>query len=278
MPRKKIYFNSCFTREYAPWANIYTTTLNAIMMSGDHCELSAHNCSERELEGLPNFTANILLNNMFESDDSMAKKIGCSVDQLREWRVQIKNDHVTDESAKYKVYISVMKRYRSLSKVWENAKKKQTDFLLHSDIDVYFNSIEFVNKIPESASIACYKRDMDRTKAGLPLGAFIIIRTSSGGESFVRRWMEKIDEFEKRGLKRGDGQVILRDVIQQSEPNEIFDLCKLDKAKFSKTFDESAAIWLTSNNKLHRGDSGMVTAREIVRRRQQENGINQISE
>lgn len=247
---KKVLFHSFFTDEYSPWAELYLESINLLYGSEISIRLDGVNITDKNAKILNNIHRNIDLhiNNIDYCEVANSFNIDCY--KFIEWKNEIERGDVNETNYLYKIFISVNQRYRNMYKVINDARSNGFDYVIHSDIDLYFRKkFNGLFKIMERNDFAAFYRNEKNHNLKI-LGAFLVFNLKNDIDIFIDKWMEIIDSVPFLKRWKGFGQSALWMATENTKSKtKIVDLSTCKNApNYSKNFDINADIWLNSNS------------------------------
>lgn len=239
------------TDNYVAWAELFLEALRFHHGQRPHVRLDGWDLSDDRIALLRKIYANLDVRNRSGGDEDVAEKLGVDLATVLGWKDEIEYGETTDRNFRFKLFISVDQRYRSLQSVAAEAKERGYDYLIHSDVDVYLRRplhrlLEIIDR--HDISVFLRETDLHRMKA---LGAFLGLNLKGNVDAFLERWMREIDAVPLGERWRGFGQSALWFAIEKSHDIRLADLTTIpDGPRYSKRFDKKADLWLTSNSKV----------------------------
>ncbi|MEX2489687.1 MAG: hypothetical protein WD356_09210 [Pseudomonadales bacterium] len=250
MKETNALFHSFTTGGYAAWGELFLESLRAVYGSNLNVWIDGLNLSEHQITVLENTYKDVRVVNEIENDKTVEEVIGTNAEDIHRWMNEIEMGITTGENFKYKLYMSVNKRYRNLGSVIKDAGDMGYKYFVHTDIDLYFrHEINGVFDILDNHDAAFYFRPAaDHTYA--VLGAFLAFRLNANTIRFVDEWMAQIDKVPFKERWRGFGQSVLFFTYEKVGSGvSVADLSSIEQApKISKKFEPNAHIWMNSNS------------------------------
>lgn len=182
--------------------------------------------------------------------EAYAAALEVDVQTISRWKREVESEVTSDENFHWKIMMSVEERYRSLPALADECRRAGYDYLLHSDIDVYFRQpLDRLWQIAENFDICGYKRPW-MTENGLILGAFLMFKLNGPSDTFFSRWQHHLNVLSPKEKPRGYGQISLTRAYQDTKQICRWgDLMTEEGAPtISKTREARAGIWLGNSN------------------------------
>lgn len=172
--------------------------------------LDTRNLNDKQQKVLSKKYKNLEIRNKPLDFKDIAKKSGMNKEIIKKYKNEVETYSSNSTNVIWKLYISVEDRYRScLPKVFQEYKNKE-DYLLHTDIDLYFrgnmkNLFDFVRS--HDISIRFRPKAIENNRYWrCVLGNMIGLKLNDNVEKFLTTWHKKIDEVPLHKKPKGYGQ------------------------------------------------------------------------
>lgn len=246
-----VLFHTFTTRGYLHWADLYIESLRYLYGSDINIRIDSLNLQVYHKELLRHIHSNVDLRNANKSSVDCASELNISKERFERWKSEIEAGKITEENNLYKIYISVNQRYRNMYSVINEAREEGYDYLIHSDVDLYFRKdISYIFKLLKESEFAIYFRNRPSSQHKI-LGALLAfnLKENNNLDIFMSEWMDQIDKVPFKKRWRNFGQSVLWHTIENTKNDvNIVDLNSVKNApKYSHVFNKKAHIWLNSN-------------------------------
>lgn len=196
--------HSFLTDGFFPWAKIYLESFKFHHGEDIHIVLCTVNLSRNQINDLHGLYNNLNVINKFIDIQKVSDEWGLDLQTVLKYKEQIEKVHVTDEARIWKQFISADKRIRSIYDVMKIHKDK--DYLLHSDIDIYFRTnLKRLFKLIRNNEISIRFR-LNSSLQRKVMGGIIGFKLDEKVFSFMERWIKYLDDVPIVKRKEGYGQ------------------------------------------------------------------------
>lgn len=263
IPRTLVH--SFITDTYLPWAELFLESLRISQNRIFDVRIDTYNVSENQKELLKNIYPGIQIYDQGHGFEEIAKLHGVNMSTVNQWRTEVAKGNTTDSNFPFKLFITVDKRFKGLQNVVDSARQEGYQFVIHSDIDIYFRkTLVPMLEMMKHYDVGFYFRkeeNLDRLKT---LAAFMVFKTNAKSKSFLEQWIKEIDSVPIHKRWRGFGQSTQYYAAEKCKNVCFADFTSVVGAPvYSKTYEQKADFWLNSNSILSRAgfDGGMEIAR-----------------
>lgn len=265
--------HSYLTNGFYPWAKIFIKSFRLHNGSNVKIVLTTRDLNEKQVNTLVGMEENIEVRNAPLDWQRMSDLSGVPIKQLKGFKKQVEEKHVTPASVIWKQFISVEDRYRnSIKEIMDDYREE--DFLLHSDIDMYVRgSLDklFSLIMSNDVSVRFRLNSADNRKV---LGNLIGFKLGGKCDKFMERWIHHIDAIPIKEKPIGYGQTSFYYAYLGTK--DIYSWGDIPAKFTSPKMAKNAVVWAANNSKgkthnLKVCREDMKKAREKLQRAKQKN-------
>lgn len=196
--------HSYLTSGFYPWAEMFLKSYNYHNGEDIKIILTTKNLKNHEIERLYSLYGNLKILNHDLDIRKLAVKAKLNRQNLLALKKQVEEDHVTEKNKVWKLLIAADDRVKSTYRVMKNNKNE--DYMLHTDIDLYFrNNIKslknFIKKHDISIRLRLHSKLNRKTMIGIQG-----YKVNEKSLSFMKKWIEYIDNVPPHLRPLGYGQ------------------------------------------------------------------------
>ena len=188
-------------------AKVFLRSLYKTNGDNFHVLLSTRDLSLDQMRELEDIYPNLNVENKYLPMKHMAKRAKVSVEQLKEYKREVENRHVTNNNKVWKLMIAAEDRPRSLYELLLRGEGVQTP-ILHFDIDTLFRK-NIWPIVTDALTYDCcllLREGHNTTKAKLTIST-MTWRRNERTLKFFDRWMHWLDEVPPPHRPIGYGQL-----------------------------------------------------------------------
>lgn len=191
------------------WAKLFVDSFRITNGSDIPIVLCTRNLTDAQVNELSSSNEKVTVKNSHIDLRKLSEEFGISYEELLKHKKQIEKVHITEEARIWKQYTSADQRIRS---IYETMKENPNeDYILHSDIDMYFRKplvklydLMYVNDI-------CIRFRLHTTTGPhrKVMGGLLGFKISPKVFKFMDRWEKYLDDIPIPERKIGYGQTSL---------------------------------------------------------------------
>jgi hypothetical protein len=248
--KEKCVFHAFATKNFLKWFPIYSKSIKNSFGDKSKIILQTLNATQLDIDLIKYYHENTDIYNCEINVTEISEITKISIDDIIQFQNEMVYGETTSENYKYKVFIAVYLRFRSILTYFQIARKTMDfKYFIHSDIDVS-------HRMDVTAKLEKYDFDISMFGRGYqnglsqPLGAYIICRNNEKAKKFFEIWNNLIDSISITDWPRGFGQLTQRDALIEVQCNTNLKFLDLTDSTigFSKLSEKNKDIWLNSNS------------------------------
>ena len=245
----EILFHTFVTSAYVSWIELLLESFRYHHGEGIHVRIDGMGLSDDEMDLLFRSYRNIEIHNKAIPSAALADELGVDVEAIDrfQWELAKHNQIPNENRMRFKRYITVTSRYRSMKSLLTWARNRGYSTVLHSDADIYVRErFDRLFRIVGDHDVAMYLRPHRENHAYKVLGAFLGFNLAGPRiDRFMDNWMAQIDKVPPAEQWRGFGQSAIWFALRETSGLAVADLATHAAApRYSKLFERDAAIWL----------------------------------
>jgi len=191
------------------WAKLFVDSFRITNGFDTPIVLCTRNLTDTQVNELSSLQPNVIVKNEHIDLKKLSKEFGISYDELLKHKKQIEKVHITEEARIWKQYTSADQRIRSIYEVMK--EHPEEDYILHSDIDMYFRKpltalYELMNANDISIRFRLHTTTGDHRKV---MGGLLGFKINNKVFKFMERWEKYLDDVPIPKRKIGYGQTSL---------------------------------------------------------------------
>jgi hypothetical protein len=242
------------------------------MQHGEDMRFLLHtkDLTEKQIDGLKNRYANLIVKNSETDWDWLGKVTGMSKQQLLRGKRQVEqlgNKYMSREFYHWKHYISIYSRYKDAIKDAFNVAG-EGEHILHLDADLYINRpINAIFNLIKIADVALILRPGLIPEWRKTYGCVMGYTVNKASRKFMKNVRTHIRAVDYKNIPKGYGQIVFWRAYCDYKQNKSINFAAIPQGWIQKDFSEKALI-LSANNGLMK----RVTAKRYKRRYQIKRG------
>lgn len=238
--------HSYLTDGFYPWAKVFIKSFRLHNGNDTKIVLTTRDLSDEQVRTLTDLEKNIEVRNSPLDLEHMSSLSGVPVKQLKVFKKQVEEKHVTPASVIWKQFISVEDRYRnSIKEIMDDYRDE--DFLIHSDIDMYVRGkLDPLFDLVRSNDISVRFR-LDSVENRKVLGNLIGFKLGGKCDEFMDRWIYHIDAIPIKDKPVGYGQTSF--YYAYLDTKDIYSWGDIPIKFTSPRMSSKALVWAANNSK-----------------------------
>lgn len=208
--------------------------------------LSTRDLEEYQIKELEDIYCNLIVLNEPLKMNKMCREIDVPKHKMLKWKKEIESGNTDTMNFKWKLYMSVMERYRRSLK--EIITKFDCKTILHFDIDTCIRGkIDELESLVKQYDVSLRFRNQDQRVKGRICGNLIGITINDRSVEFLNRWIQRINNMGIRHMPKGYGQISLYETYKDME-NDITWGHIDNHIGIDREFDKHSLIWEGNNS------------------------------